>query len=113
MRTAEQRPIEDIWIEEDDWDAKENDEEMQKQGNFKKPKVKQSFGPMDPVKSQYNIVFSAEFGPGSVYEARVVKKDEEAFLKQQYFLIQKYTTRQEFHPFRIYELRDHCFRNCF
>lgn len=51
IKTGEQIAIPQVYIEEEDWDA----QELERLGGIKKARVKQSFGPMDPTRSQYNI----------------------------------------------------------
>jgi len=104
LETCEQERISSVCIEEEDWDIQENELEMK---NNKKPREKQSLGPMDPTRSQYHIQFSHEFGPQSMYESKVYYKDEADFLSNQFFSIQKYINGQEFHPFRIFKVGDY------
>lgn len=102
IKSGQQQMISQVCIEEEDWDAIENELELEKQGHVKKQRVKQSFGPMDPTRSQYHVQFSAEFGAKSLHETAVSYGSEWEFLSSQYFSIQKYITGQEFHPFRIF-----------
>lgn len=80
INTEQEEPITQVFIEEEDWDAMENEYELAKLAHAKKQRVKQSFGPMDPTRSQYHVQFSAEFGAKSFHETAVSYRNEWEFL---------------------------------